>query len=346
MSNLAKLGLVLVIVALVLVGTATTRSGKSADAWLGVYTQSVDADLARAFDLAVEHGAIVNEVVEDSPAEEAGLEDGDVIVAFDGSKVFDADDLLDLIDDSSPGDEIELTISRDGKEKQITVQLGKEPGRKARGGWGRLFGRGNVFGVPSMPAPPAAPDLPQIYSFSGGGSRSFLGVSLSDLSDQLGDYFGVEDGRGALITEVEDDSPADEAGLEAGDVIVAIEDEEVDDYDDVIDIVAETEEGDKVVVAVIRDRKELDIEVEIGERDDNVFFYGSGYDLAPQINIPRIHFDHQGSFGGADLYFDADEFKVSKGLKDDLRKELRNAIKELQKEFRKAIKELREELEG
>lgn len=342
MSNLAKLGLVLVVAALVLVGTATTRTGKSADAWLGVYTQTVDADLARAFDLAVEQGAIVNEVVEDSPADEAGLRDGDVIVAFDGSKVYDTDDLLDLVDDSDPGDEIVLTINRDGKKKQINVELGKERDRRSHGGWERLFGHGRNLQIPAPPAPSAVPGF-QSYSF--GGSRSFLGVSLTDLSDQLGDYFGVEDGRGALITEVEEDSPADEAGLEAGDVIVAIDDEEVDDYDDVVEIVAESEEGDKVVVALIRDRKELDVEVEIGEREDNVFFYGSGYDVAPSISVPRIHIGRQGSFGGADWYFDADDIKDIRDISDDVQHDLRREMKEMQKEFRKAIRELREEFE-
>lgn len=343
MSNLAKLGLILVVAALVLVGTATTRTGRSADAWLGIYTQTVDADLAKAFDLAVEHGAIVNEVVDDSPADDAGLRDGDVIVAIDGSKIHDTDDLLDLIDDSDPGDEIVLTIDRDGKQKQISVELGKERGRKSHGGWGRLFGHG---GSHRVPAPPALPDVPEVYSLSFGGSRSFLGVSLTDLSDQLGDFFGVEDGRGALITEVEDDSPADEAGLEAGDVIVAIGDEEVDDYDDVVEIIAETEEGDKIIVALIRDRKELDVEVEVGERDDNTFFFGSGYDVAPRINIPKVHMDRHGSFGGADWYFDASDLKDAKKLQYEIQNDLRREMKEMRKEFRKAIKEIREELDS
>ena len=63
--------------------------------------------------MSVDYGAIVNDIVDDSPADEAGLEEDDIIIEFDGKVVRDDDDLSDLIFDSSPGDEISLTIVRD-----------------------------------------------------------------------------------------------------------------------------------------------------------------------------------------------------------------------------------------
>jgi len=88
------------------------------------------------------------------------------------------------------------------------------------------------------------------------------------LSRQLGEYFGVEKGRGALVEEVLEDTPAYKTGLKAGDVITAIDGAKVADVEDVVDEISEYEPGDTVTVSVIRDHKPMDFKVELAEDDD------------------------------------------------------------------------------
>ena len=120
-----KVGLVVTIVLLATV--SPVWAGSRSTAWLGVYTQSVDSDLADAFALSVDHGAIVNEVVKDSPADEAGLREDDIIISLGSDRIRDDEDLIDLVSDQDPGDEVVLKVLRDGKEKEIKVILGKRP---------------------------------------------------------------------------------------------------------------------------------------------------------------------------------------------------------------------------
>ena len=326
---------VAVIVALgLVVGPATANSYKaSKKAWLGVSTQTVDYELAETFDLPVKYGVVVNEVVEDSPADEAGLEEDDVIIGFDGSKITDADELVEMIDEHRPGDEVILTVMREGNEVELTVTLEKRPGYD-KSIW--------------ISKSPGNKD----YFFYYDDERSYLGVSLLDLTSQLGDYFGLDKGRGALIAEVRDDSPAEEAGLKAGDVIVSIDKDKIFDSEEVRDFISEKEPGDKVEVTVVRDKKERKFSVEVAEAEEEsdayshiLFrqFYGPDFDfMLPKMKamaklraIPSIP-----PLPGLDLDdfhgFDPDDF-------DELELEMKKLKKEL-KSLHKEMEELREKL--
>ncbi len=98
------------------------------------------------------------------------------------------------------------------------------------------------------------------------GEGGWLGVRLQDLTEQLGDFFGVEDGHGALVTEVEDGSPAAGAGLKAGDVIVEVGGERIEDSDDVAWAVRFRDPGDRVELRIVRKGKRRTVEVELAER--------------------------------------------------------------------------------
>jgi serine protease Do len=263
----AVISIVLVgfLVALVVAGTHK-HAGR---AWLGVYTQSVDYDLAEAFELPVNYGAIINEVIDDSPADEAGMRDGDVVIGIDGERVTDDDDLVDIIREHQVGDEVEIVIMRDEREMTLLATLGKRP----KGG--KLFG-GSFWDE----------DDEMTFHFLDTHDRVYIGVSLMDLTDQLGEYFGTEGDQGALVTEVERRSPAEKAGIKAGDVIVEADGDEVSDGMDVAEALEDFEEGDTVTLTVLRDgqRVHIDVEVEEGEGTD---FYG-GYNFFSLPDIPRI----------------------------------------------------------
>jgi len=291
-----------------------------------VYTQAVDADLADAFALPVDHGAIINEVVEDSPAEEAGLEEDDIIIAFNGSKVRDDEDLTDLVYDAEPGDQVTLTIFRDGKEQQIQAELGRRP-RSLR--W---FDHGGWFEPPRPPRPPRPPKPPNVHTFHFDDydwEHPYIGVTLLDVSKRTARSMG-SDSYGVLIDDVEGDSPAAKAGLQPGDLIVAIDDEDVREAADVRDIIADKEEGDIARVTFLRERKKSTVEVSV-ELDEDGYYYGGPRVISlpdlPKIDIriPELRGLHLGrSLDG--FYFDSEEYQEEM---KDLARELKEMKEEL-----------------
>ena len=324
----------------------SAKPAKKSNAWLGVYTQSVDRDISDAFELDIDYGAIVNEVLSDSPADEAGINDGDVIISFDGQKVWDQDDLLDFIEDKKAGESVALELIRDGKSVTVNVELGKRPRSRGLFSSGRKYKQRSNFRF--------APDRVKVrqFGFSSGG---YVGVSLTTLSEQLADYFGVKGNEGVLITEVTEDSPAQEAGLKAGDVIVAIEDEEISDYSDVKEIVGDSDKGDKLTFTIIRNKKRQKIEVEVGESEDSSFgfsFFNSP-DIAIIPDIPDIDIYVPRAGGRYNLfnrddnsYFDYDEFLEDMSeFKEDMA-EFKKEMKDLNWKFKRLEKEDRRELKA
>jgi serine protease Do len=221
-------------------------------AWLGVYTQSVDDNIADGFKLPVKSGAIINEVVEDSPADQAGLMDNDIVVSIDGASVESADDLTMTVKNHSVGDVVTVKVIREGKDREFKVTLGERTGntRNSDDEWS-----------------PNAPEAKTFRFFSEMSGGSYIGVELASLSDQLKGYFGVAGDNGVLVSSVERDTPAEKAGLKAGDVIVKANDKNVTGAEDLRDIISDLKQGDKVMLTVIRDRKGMTVAVEVAANE-------------------------------------------------------------------------------
>lgn len=322
MKTTAKL-LLIAVLAVAVVGISAEARSKTA--WMGVYTQTVDEDLAEAFELKVDYGVIINRVVDDSPAEEAGLEKDDIIIKFDGERIWDSRELTDYIRDHNPGDKVTLTIIRDGAEQEVSLTL--ERGRRSSTTWSYSYPSApSEPSVPRAPRAPSAPSAPHIFSFDNN-PRGFVGVRLQNLNEQLGEYFGIENGDGVLVTEVEADSPAAKAGLKAGDVIVAVDNELIDDASDVREIVEDMHDGDKVDVQVVRDKQKQTLAVTVEEQD---WF---GYQIPDvgdvQYYAPRMRGLHRGN---SSVYFvDPDDraewerqMEQFQSQMDDLRRELKD----------------------
>ena len=186
--------------------------GEIERAYLGVMLGALTPELAEA--LEVEHeGVLVNEVMPDTPAEKAGLEDGDVITHFNGKPFNDVSKLRFAVGGSRPGDEGEFTVIRDGKEKKVRAELGRLPSDLTAMA-GNRDGRSN-----------AAP------------SEDFLdGVEVAPLNERTRAAYRVDEGvdSGVVVTSVEADSEAAEAGLAVGDVIVEVARKDIDSVDDAI----------------------------------------------------------------------------------------------------------------
>jgi serine protease Do len=173
---------------------------------------------AQALKLPGDYGAIVTHVEENSPAAKAGLKENDVILEFGEMRVWSVAQLRNLMSETPAGRTVTLRVSRDGREINLQAQL-------APHSESYLF---HVF-------PGGTVHIPQIniprnwyFDFGFGGMRGRLGIEADDLTPQLAAYFGVKQGHGVLVAQVESGGPASKAGLEAGDCIVAVGSRTVD----------------------------------------------------------------------------------------------------------------------
>ncbi len=125
-----------------------------------------------------------------------------------------------------------------------------------------------------------------------GQGGAYLGVQLSGLNDDQAEYFDIDDGEGALITEVIEDSPAEKAGFRIYDVIVKIAGDDVDGPDDVVEAMGDHEEGDEVEIVVVRKGKNKTLKAALAEREAHAF--ANIYPNMPQRIIKRLH-GHEGN---------------------------------------------------
>ena len=275
----AKRTLVLIMSLALLVFAATAVAGEE-KGYLGVVLQDISPSMAKALQIEEDTGVMVNEVVDDSPAAKAGLEDGDVILSFNGEKITDYGDLTNAVRKTSPGDEVEVVVLRAGKKKNFAVEVGQHEAK-------------NVFFM-SDEGDVHAPHFKHFESdganvwvmsddendvtwnvkkndFVFNSNRGYMGVHLDDINEQMGEYFGVEGGEGALVTEVVEDSPAAEAGLQAGDVITKVDDTEIASMSDLHEMVQGTEKDQKVQIGYMRKGKFSKVEVTLAEAPETEF---------------------------------------------------------------------------
>lgn len=252
--------------------------------FLGVYGEDINRENMGRYRLSQPRGVGITQVMQDSPAEKAGLRKDDVILRFDGENVTSVRKLNRLVSEIAPDQSVRITVSRNGAEQELTATIGK---RKNPSSVRDLFSdqpktwkwEGPPFGRDTLPNNDG--DV-----FILGNSRR-IGVSTMELTKQLADYFGIADGRGVLVTSVSEDGPAAKAGLKAGDVITAVDGEAVDSPGDISRAINRKKEGD-VSLTVIRNKSQQTFRV---TPRDGGFPGGMGRpQTGRQIVIPRIQF--------------------------------------------------------
>ena len=170
--------------------------GSVSRAWLGVSVQPMTPELARSLNIDKARGALVAEVVDNSPAEKAGIKRGDVIVAYDGKKVDESSSLPALVAASTVGKTVPVEILRDGKSQTINVMATKLKD--------------------------------EAVALDGKHEKSNWGLALRELRPQERSRMGMKDREGVLIENVVPDSPAAEAGVQRGDIILQVNQVSVD----------------------------------------------------------------------------------------------------------------------
>jgi serine protease Do len=160
--------------------------------WLGVAIQAVTPELRHAFDLPDRSGALVAQVTPGSPAEDAGIERGDVIVRFDGESIKEMRDLPNLVALTPVGEKVEVEVLRDGRRRTLQAEIAKRE---------------------------------ELQPLSSAGRRSGLevfGFRVEESTAQLRRHFGIEESGGVVVTEVDPGGAAADAGLRPGDVILEL----------------------------------------------------------------------------------------------------------------------------
>jgi serine protease Do len=181
------------------------KGGTITRGMLGVEIQDVTKDLADQFGLPNTNGALVSQVVPDSPAEKAGIKPGDVIVEFAGKSVTDTTQLRNLVAATSPGTKTPLKVFRDGETLTLTVDIGV---------------LANAAPGSSTPSETHSNELAK------------LGLTVQQLTPDLANQLGIQEQKGVVITEVEPGTPASLAGLQPGDIITQVNRQSVTNVDE------------------------------------------------------------------------------------------------------------------
>jgi membrane-associated protease RseP (regulator of RpoE activity) len=353
-----------------LAGPAAAADGQG---YLGLMLQDLTPSMAKALQLDDRPGVMINDVVEGGPAQKAGLLAGDVVLQLNGKATADYSELTDSVRALAPGQKASLLILRDGRQKTIDVEVGK---REAQMEWlgqdhaERLEELKELHGLEGLEGLEELAELENLKwldgehgkvmvlprgGVHGGGphrfvfkttddDRGWLGVHLDALNSQLGEYFGVEDGAGVLVTEVVEGSPAAAAGLQAGDVVVKVGETDVATPDALHEAMAGTKPGDDLKLQVLRKGVPKTVSAKLGEmpgdamggRRIEIIGDGDGDDSDVTVIAPRMLRHMRGPGSGGEREIIIQRKQMAGEEMDEVRQEM--------EALREELKLLREEL--
>jgi len=214
------------------------ETGSVARGYLGVLIQDVDRDLAESFGLEQPRGALVSQVLPDTPAAQAGVQAGDIIVSFNGRTINSSSELPPIVGTSRVDADATMEIIRDGRQQELKIRVAQLPDDAlARGA------------APRKPSEPAMIEK--------------LGLTITEMSDAARQRSGLQEG-GALITRV-DPGAGQRAGFQRGDVVKMFNRQEVRDADHLLELIEEAREQGTVAVLVLRDDSPLFIALRMHE---------------------------------------------------------------------------------
>lgn len=212
--------------------------GKISRGYLAIYPQDIDEDLAKALKLKSTEGSLVADVTPGGPADKAGIKRGDVLIEFNGKKVKDSTQLRNMVAEIVPGKSVDIALIRNGKEVHTKVRLGERP-------------KGPEEAAPSNTQPEEQ-------------TSKKLGVNIQTLTPDLAEQLGYKNAKGVVITDVEPGSPADEAGLQRGDLIQEVNRKVVQTTQDFEKQLRALKSGDTVALLVRRGANTFFVAVNLG----------------------------------------------------------------------------------
>jgi serine protease Do len=217
--------------------------------YLGVGVQEINADRAKALNLKETSGVEVTSVTENAPAAKAGIRVHDVILEVSGQKIENGPAFVDSIGGKMAGTKVTLTVWRNGATQNFEAVLGSRPAN------------GGAMTAPAIPPAMSPEDLRAMIA----GEAPRVGFEGEPLTAQLAEFFGVSQGEGVLVRTVVAKTPAEKAGLKAGDVVIKVNGMPVASPREISGIVRQSK---KVVFTVVRNKKEMTLNVEMAWNRD------------------------------------------------------------------------------
>lgn len=204
--------------------------GKVERGWLGVQIQQMTPEIASSFGLKNDHGALVADVNSDSPAAKAGLKQGDVILKYNGHDIDQLHDLPRLVAETPIGSTVPMTVWRKGHDEQLQASVGQMPNNEQ-----------------------VASNQPDEQQQATPERSSALGLQLSRLDEPTRHRLGLKNNvKGVVVTQVAQDSPAADLGIQPGDVIVAINQQPVSNPTEAAQKMKQVQQsGDKHVLLLL-----------------------------------------------------------------------------------------------
>jgi membrane-associated protease RseP (regulator of RpoE activity) len=259
---------------------------------LGVVLSEINPHLRD--DLKVDSGVLVDEVLSDSPAEKAGLKDGDIIVRMDGKSVDSERDIRETLRDLEDSKPVTVDVVRNGKAMQLTVTPEKRE-----------------------------------HTLLGNFGKNYIGVDLQEMDSDLAGYFQAQPDSGILVARVEPNTPAEKAGLKSGDVITEINGQKVRTQKDLRKGLDDVKEGESATLTVLRRGKSQKISVQPEARQFHMPNMESLGELRELKNLGEL-----GNLEELRNLRDRPEFRESmRELRHEM-EQLKQEMEELKRDFR------------
>ena len=268
--------------------SSSSDEGGGSSAYLGVDIADVSAERLDALKLKEEYGAEITMVDGDAPAAKAGLQVHDVVLSLNGTAIESAAQLRRMIKETPAGRVVSLGISRDGQPMTIKVQLADR--HKSMAWEPKNFEY--KFDMPKIPTMPDF-DLPVSVVVVHSSARS--GLMVENITAQLGDFFGVKDGKGVLVRSVEKGSNGEKSGFRAGDVVVKVNGQPVHDTSDFTHVLRSSS-GSTATITVMRDKREQTLTLTLPEKKDSGSLLESERD-ALRVSLRRVGQNGRGYCG-------------------------------------------------
>lgn len=243
--------------------TNLSRSGS----YLGIGVAEIDTERAKALNLNEERGVEITRVMEGTPAAEAGLQKNDVVTEYNGTPVQGVEQFVRLVRETPPGRKVKLAIVRNGQPLTVVAIMGTR--RAAEREWESELRRNMDKLQESLRSQRFEFEMPEMPRVFVAWPARRIGIEAEPLTPQLAEFFGVK--KGVLVRSVKKGSPAEKAGIKAGDVITKVKGEEVATAGEISAALGGVEPNKTVPLTVVRNRSEIALQVTIEASEEPAF---------------------------------------------------------------------------
>lgn len=195
------------------------KHGSISRGYLAIIPQNITSDLAKAMNLKSTEGVLVGDVVKGGPADQAGVKTGDIILDFNGKKIDNSVQLRNIVAETRPGTNVDVTILRNNEKKTLEITLGKRPNKMTA-------------------------SLNSNQNSQGNYSNEKLGLSVQNLTADIAKKLGYSGEQGVIVTKVESGSSADDAGIRPKDLIKEVNRKEIKSVSQFEKIISQTKKGE------------------------------------------------------------------------------------------------------